>query len=536
ACLSSVFQDVDFTGSDYLQLTVNTFDDCQKQCTRDPDCKFFSFTTETFPDANKRKRCFLKYSWNVPIPSEIRKTPGVTSGFSDSLYKAKGTKKECKEEIFPNTDYPGNDFEDVPAASPEHCQFLCSTHPHCTHFSFPTSWYQPRCFLKYKQDVSQLVPVTTNIVSSGFPTRNCEPSNVWATKRYTGVDFFGYDNRYFQTATVETCREMCTADPYCQFYTYVFEFEFDVLPPFHDRSSRCQLKQVMILPRPEKVVYMPGMVSGFSLRNCNTAEDESTVHPSLLDLSGTTPCGKSGNFLNIFKIVGGSDAATGEWPWQISLQSGLHHICGGSIISSRWILTAAHCLSTQDIHFSVRAGITKLSEAGTKYELEIIIVHPNYNKTSGENDIALIKLKKPITFNNVVRPVCLTEAVKEAEFLRGKKCTVTGWGRLSTGSFPDTLQKAQVPLISSDVCAGILREEDMTRTKVFPSNLCAGYPEGKIDSCDGDSGGPLVCQAESTWYLAGLTSWGLGCAKPNKPGVYTRVSYYVPWIRSVIRN
>ncbi|XP_053348809.1 plasma kallikrein-like [Clarias gariepinus] len=525
ACMSSVFQDVDFTGSDYLQLTVNTYDDCQKQCTRDPDCMFFSFTTETFPDSEKRKRCFLKYSWNVPIPPEIRNTSGVSSGFSGSLYKAKGTKKECKEEIVTNTEYPGNDFEDVPAASPEHCQFLCSTHPRCTHFSYP--WYRMRCFLKYKQDVSQLNTATPKEVSSGFPTRNCEPSNVWATTRYRDVDFLGYDNRYFQTATVETCREMCTADPYCQFYTYV-------LTTFHNKDFwyRCYVKQVMILPRPVKVVYMPGVVSGFSLRNCNTAEDESTANPGLLYLSGSANCGKSGNVR--IRIFGGSDATTGEWPWQVTLQRGTQHLCGGSIISSRWILTAAHCLSLPYTQVSVRAGITKLSETGTKYELENIIVHPNYNKTSVENDIALIKIKKPITFNNVVRPVCLTEKVKEAEFLQGKKCTVTGWGRLSSGSFPDTLQKAQVPLISSDVCAEMLPEEDMKPNKVFPSNLCAGYPEGEIDSCDGDSGGPLVCQDESTWYLTGITSWGLDCAKPNIPGVYTRVSYYVPWIRSMI--
>ncbi|XP_017310654.1 plasma kallikrein [Ictalurus punctatus] len=529
ACLSSIYQDIDFPGSDYLNLPLNTSDDCQKKCTSDPDCKFFSFTTENFPDANTRKKCFLKYSWTVPIPPEIRNTPGVTSGFSDSLYKAKGTEKECNEEILIDRDYPGNDFENVLAASPQHCQFLCSTHPRCTHFSYSSSkysisntWYNMRCFLKYKQDVSQLVPAKVKESYSGFPTKNCKLSNVWATTRYENIDFFAYDNRHFITDTSEACREICTADPYCQFYTYA-------LSSFHDRDyrHRCYVKQVMILPRPEKVVYMHGVISGFSLRNCNTGEDEYTAN------LGTANCGKSDD--NKARIFGGSDASTGSWPWQVSLQRRKKHICGGSIIANRWILTAAHCLSLPYTQFSVRVGLTKLSEAGTEYEWENIITHPNYSTSSFQNDIALIKLKKTITFNNIVRPVCLMEAGKEARFLE-EKCTVTGWGRLNSGSFPDILQEAQVPLMSSEVCAKVLSKEDLEPYKVLSSNLCAGYPEGEIDTCDGDSGGPLVCKDGSTWYLTGLTSWGVDCARPNIPGVYTRVSYYIPWIRSVIAN
>ncbi|KAB5530787.1 hypothetical protein PHYPO_G00133390 [Pangasianodon hypophthalmus] len=262
ACLSSTYQDVDFTGSDYLQLTLNTSDDCQKQCTRDPDCKFFSFTTETFPDAETRKKCFLKFGWNVPIPSVLIKTPGLVSGFSDSLYNSK---EECKEEIFANTHYRGNDFENVPAASPQHCQFLCSRHPHCTHFTYTTSKYSTEpdinmhCFLKHTQNINQLVSVTEEELFSGFPTRNCKPSNVWATTRYEGLDFLGHDYRDFKTDTSEICREMCTKDPDCQFYTYV-------LPSYHDEGIRkkCFLKFRWTVPIPSVLKKTPGLVSGFS--------------------------------------------------------------------------------------------------------------------------------------------------------------------------------------------------------------------------------------------------------------------------------
>ncbi|KAF4073797.1 hypothetical protein AMELA_G00247520 [Ameiurus melas] len=511
--------DLDFPGDDVLQIYSPDAQHCQLACTQHHSCLFFTFVRADWSTDN-RKKCFLKYSWTVPIPPEIRNTPSVISGFSDSLYKAKGTTKECNQEILIDIDYPGDDFENVLAASPQHCQFLCSTHPHCTHFSYSSSkystsntWYNMRCFLKYKQDVSQLVPAKAKESYSGFPSQNCKLSNVWATTRYENIDFFAYDNRHFITGTSEACREMCTADPYCQFYTYT-------LSSFPDRDYRnkCYVKQVMILPRPEKVVYMPGVVSGFSLRSCNT---------------GTADCGKSDD--NKARIFGGSDASTGNWPWQVSLQRRIKHICGGSIITNRWILTAAHCLFQPYTQFSVRVGLTKLSDAGTEYEWENIIIHPNYNTSSLQNDIALIKLKKAITFNNNVRPVCLMEAEKEARFL-GKKCTVTGWGRLKSGSFPDILQEAEVPLMSSEVCAKVLSKEDLEPYKVISSNLCAGYPEGGIDTCDGDSGGPLVCKDGSTWYLTGLTSWGVDCAQPNIPGVYTRVSYYIPWIRSVIAN
>ncbi|KAF7691290.1 hypothetical protein HF521_011587 [Silurus meridionalis] len=262
ACLSSTYQDVDFPGSDYLQVTLNTPEDCQKQCTSDSDCQFFSYNTETFPDAETRKKCFLKFRWTVPIPSVLKKTPGLVSGFSESLYK---TIEDCKEEIFANTHYRGNDFENVSAASPEHCQFLCSAHPSCTHFTYTTSKYSTEpeikmhCFMKHTQNVSQLLPVREEELFSGFPTRNCKPSNVWATTRYEGLHFFGHDYHDFEADSLENCQEMCTKDPDCHFYTYV-------LPFYRDKNIRkkCFLKFRWNVPIPSSLIQTSGVVSGFS--------------------------------------------------------------------------------------------------------------------------------------------------------------------------------------------------------------------------------------------------------------------------------
>ncbi|XP_058233640.1 plasma kallikrein-like isoform X3 [Hemibagrus wyckioides] len=281
-CLSSTYQGIDFTGSDYVQLTLNTSDDCQKQCTSDPDCAFFSFTTKTFPDAESRNKCFLKFCWTVPTPSVLIKTPGLVSGFSDASYK---TKEDCKEEIFANVNYRGNGIEKIPAASPQHCQFLCNKHPRCTHFTYTTSNYSTdpeinmHCYLKHSQNVSQLVQEE---MFSGFPTRNCTPSNVWATARYEGLHFLGHDYRDFKTDSSELCRETCTKDPNCHFYTYA-------LPYYHDENIRinmhCFLKYIQdvsqLEPDREEELF-----SGFPTRNCTPSKVWATARYERLSFFG----------------------------------------------------------------------------------------------------------------------------------------------------------------------------------------------------------------------------------------------------------
>uniref|UniRef100_A0A3P9LI60 Apple domain-containing protein n=1 Tax=Oryzias latipes TaxID=8090 RepID=A0A3P9LI60_ORYLA len=260
-CLSQVYQNVDFGGADYRFLFTNDNEDCQRVCTLDPACQFFTFLEGDFRTQDVRFRCHLKYSWNIPrIPNIERKT-GVTSGFSQNLFLNQDFKKGCQKTFFVNMDIPGNDLELVKAASVEHCQVMCSAHPQCTYFSFQSTGFN--CNLKNNQQ--SLVTVAKEGTTSGLPARFCQLADDWLTTRYEGIDFFGSDIGFEPMDDVQQCQTKCTASPYCQFYTYT-----DASFPDPIARRRCYLKRVVTLPAPPSVTKLTGAVSGFSGRNCGT--------------------------------------------------------------------------------------------------------------------------------------------------------------------------------------------------------------------------------------------------------------------------
>lgn len=232
------------------------------------------------------------------------------------------------------------------------------------------------------------------------------------------------------------------------------------------------------------------------------------------------------------KIVGGEDVTPGELPYQVSLfiTSGgiLYHICGGSIISQYWILTAAHCVVAMPPFVSpikIVAGQYSLEgNDGTEQIVGISEIHVNkaFDILTAANDIALLELDSPIHYNQYSQPIALPPTDHKAS----GDCVISGWGLTKEdGNSPDILQKATVAILSDDKCVDVSGEG-----KIVDGMICAGVVKGGIGSCQGDSGGPLACNDIGYSYLAGVVSFGQGCARPGYPGVYTNVSYYVDWI------
>ncbi|KTG41581.1 hypothetical protein cypCar_00013888 [Cyprinus carpio] len=305
------------------------------------------------------------------------------------------------------------------------------------------------------------------------------------------------------------------------------------------------------------------------------------------------------------RIVGGKDSNEGEWPWQVSLHMNTQgHVCGASVISNRWLVTAAHCVQdnekfkySQPDQWEVYLGLLNQGETSksTLKRVKRIISHPHYDHLSYDNDIALMELDSPVTLSQNIWPICLPEATHD--FPAGKSVWITGWGkqREEVDAVAAVLQKAEVRIINSTVCsrlmddgitprmicAGVLSggvdacQGDsggpMTSTEsngrmflagvtpvasvlqkaevriinstvcsrlmddgITPRMICAGVLSGGVDACQGDSGGPMTStESNGRMFLAGVVSWGDGCGRRNRPGIYTRVTEYRSWIRQM---
>ncbi|XP_047234280.1 transmembrane protease serine 2 [Girardinichthys multiradiatus] len=233
------------------------------------------------------------------------------------------------------------------------------------------------------------------------------------------------------------------------------------------------------------------------------------------------------------RIVGGTQALNGAWPWQVSLQINGRHMCGGTIISPNWILSAAHCFQKYNraTEWRVVYGDVKLSKMSYRGSVQRIINHEDFDSVTNAYDIALLKLKLPVTFTERVRPVCLPNSGINVN--AGARAWITGWGALiSSGPTPDTLNQAQVTIYDRKTCnAPYVLDGEVTETM-----FCAGKLEGGVDTCQGDSGGPLVVNTGDVWWLLGDTSWGYGCAVKNKPGVYGNITYFSEWIQKQMQD
>uniref|UniRef100_A0A3Q2XL89 Transmembrane serine protease 5 n=1 Tax=Hippocampus comes TaxID=109280 RepID=A0A3Q2XL89_HIPCM len=249
-------------------------------------------------------------------------------------------------------------------------------------------------------------------------------------------------------------------------------------------------------------------------------------------------CFECGTRAKLARIIGGVEATLGRWPWQVSLYYSNRHTCGGSIITSQWIVTAAHCVhnyrlpqvSSWAVHTGVVTRSLPKTTEPTGHAVEKIVYNKNYNHVSHDSDIALMKLRTPLNFSDTVRPVCLPQFDYDPP--GGTQCWISGWGYTQPDAHTEELWClcAPVPIISTNKC----NSSCMYNGEITPRMLCAGYSEGKVDACQGDSGGPLVCQDDNVWRLMGVVSWGNGCAEPNHPGVYTKVAKFLGWIYEIM--
>ncbi|MBY3182763.1 trypsin-like serine protease [Rhizobium laguerreae] len=255
------------------------------------------------------------------------------------------------------------------------------------------------------------------------------------------------------------------------------------------------------------------------------------------------------------RVIGGQTAKKGEWPWQVKILApdpeqrgrfGGH--CGGSLIAPRWILTAAHCVTSgrsgkQDLFardLLIVEGKSKIDKViavdgpdKPGLAVEEVIIHEDFDRKVFANDIALIKLSEPAKS----KPAILASASDDEVEAAGHPAVVTGWGYTKADHgwddkyLPTELQEVELPIVPREDCRAAYRDSSMRMNPIDERNVCAGYAEGGKDACQGDSGGPLVAQRpDKRWIQLGIVSWGAGCAEAEHYGVYTRVAAFRDWI------
>ncbi|XP_048190411.1 probable threonine protease PRSS50 [Perognathus longimembris pacificus] len=236
------------------------------------------------------------------------------------------------------------------------------------------------------------------------------------------------------------------------------------------------------------------------------------------------------------------EAMAKRWPWMVSVRANSTHVCAGTIIASQWVLTAGHCLTQPDMNYTVRVGSPWLDEVTEKtVDLQVlqVIVHRRFRPArywswvGTSNNIGLLKLQRPLKYDDHVWPICLPGLEFEVE--DKSVCAVTGWGYpRAVGALPQfrTIQEREVVILNSQKC-----EDFYHRSAKIPSLVRIITPQmicvsdiNREKFCYETTGEPLACSSDDSWYLVGLVSWGAGCHKTDSPPIFLKVSAYQSWI------
>jgi secreted trypsin-like serine protease len=262
-----------------------------------------------------------------------------------------------------------------------------------------------------------------------------------------------------------------------------------------------------------------------------TTTTQAPLAPAPAPTSSGCQCGVANRAT---RIVNGVTTEENEYPWQIGITSGVGRTpyCGGTIISSKTILTAAHCTQgTSATNMYVLVAEHDLTKADGEKYVRVCAKneHPNYDSGTTDYDYATLTLCEDLTWAKDVAPACLPTASGSGTEYEFKAAVVSGWGTLTSGGYqPTVLQETTVTTMPNSKCCA--SDTAYSCTDLTARMMCAAGPN--TDSCQGDSGGPLVVQDGASFVIAGVVSWGYGCAQADAPGVYSRVTDQLPWIQN----
>ncbi|XP_075125685.1 coagulation factor X-like [Leptodactylus fuscus] len=272
-------------------------------------------------------------------------------------------------------------------------------------------------------------------------------------------------------------------------------------------------------------------VTGINSKNITMGEEDGNGTTWYNDYTGRILNNEGG--LDNSRIVGGMRCNLGQCPWQVMIRTARGtDFCSGSLISQRWVVSAAHCFESVNPHHVTIGDNDKYLRDPDEQKIAVlkVISHPYYLGEYYDHDIALLYLRSPAILSDYTRTICLpSPGLGRLLTQEGEIGQVSGWGATRyKGRASRFLLKVRLPIVSQDTC---LASTDLVLTG---NMFCAGYNIEARDSCKGDSGGPFAVLYRNTWYLVGVVSWGEGCAQEGKYGVYTRVSNYISWIKDTI--
>ncbi|XP_075573241.1 coagulation factor X [Pelecanus crispus] len=296
----------------------------------------------------------------------------------------------------------------------------------------------------------------------------------------------------------------------------------------------------VFVKRKKRSVFLPADNSNVNSDQDGLPKNGTSLEEDILTTT-ESPTTRPGNGTSIkgsfvhTRIVGGDECLPGECPWQaVLLNEAGEEFCGGTILNEYFILTAAHCMNqSKEIKIIVgEVDREKKEHSETMHTVDKILVHSKYIAETYDNDIALIKVKEPIMFSEYIIAACLPEADFANEVLMNQRSgMVSGFGReFEGGRLSKKLKVLEVPYVDRNTC------KQSTNFAITENMFCAGYETEQKDACQGDSGGPHVTRYKDTYFVTGIVSWGEGCAKKGKYGVYTKMSRFLRWVRTVMRQ